>query len=392
MDFDQVNSRINTSSVKWDMMESYFGVSAKEGGIPLWVADMDFKGPEAVRVALAEAVDRGIWGYTVPSSNYKPSIIEWMQKRHQWTVEPDWILNANGIVHALYGLVQCYTKPGDSVIVQTPVYHKFLSAVTDNGRQLAPNPLVEKDGIYEMDFDHLESLAGPKTTMMILCSPHNPGGRVWSKAELERVAEICLANGILLVADEIHHDLVYGPNKHTTVGSLSSEFEEKIVSCTAASKTFNLAGGMTGNVIIRNKRMREQFSQQQLRNGMVLTNMFGPIMSEAAYSGGEEWLDALLPYLMANRDLVDRTLNQIPGVKTMPLESTYLSWIDFSETGKSFADVVSIVQDDAKLALNLGPAFGAAGANHLRLNFACPRPVLEEALGRLEKVLRALVA
>ena len=390
MNFDQVHSRLNTSSVKWDKMEALFGVSAKEGGIPLWVADMDFKGPEVVKDALHEAVDRGIWGYTVPSDDYKPAIIDWMAKRHQRKVEPDWILNANGIVHALYGLVQCFTKPGDSVIVQTPVYHKFLSAVTDNGRQLAANPLVKNDGVYEMDFDQLVTLAGPKTTMMILCSPHNPGGRVWSKAELERVAAFCLANDILLICDEIHHDLVYGPNKHTVLGSLSAELEEKIISCTAASKTFNLAGGMTGNVIIRNQRMRDQFSQQQARNGMVLCNMFGPIMSEAAYRGGEEWLDALVPYLMANRDLVDRTLNQIPGVKTMSLQSTYLAWIDLSELGKPFADIVSAVQGDAKLALNLGPAFGAAGADHLRLNFACPRPVLEEALGRLERTLRSL--
>ena len=390
MDFDQVNSRLNTCSVKWDMMESFFGVSAKEDGIPLWVADMDFKGPEVVKNALREAADRGLWGYTVPSPDYKPAIIGWMAKRHQWTVEPDWILNANGIVHALYGLVQCFTKPGDSVIVQTPVYHKFLSAVTENGRALATNPLVKKDGLYEMDFDQLATLAGPKTTMMILCSPHNPGGRVWSETELEKVADFCLANDILLVVDEVHHDLVYGPNKHRVMGSLSPELEEKIVTCTAASKTFNLAGGMTGNVIIRNKRMRERFSQQQARNGMVLSNMFGPIMSEAAYRGGEEWLEALLPYLVSNRDLVDRTLNQIPGVMTMPLQSTYLSWIDFRGLGKPFSEVVSAVQEDAKLALNLGPAFGEAGRDHMRLNFACPRPVLERALGRLEKSLRAL--
>lgn len=389
--FDQVTSRLNTASVKWDAMEALFGVSAKEGGIPLWVADMDFQSPPVVREALETAVAHGLYGYTTPSPSYKPAIIEWMKKRHDWTVEPEWILSSNGIVHALYGLVQAFTKPGDSIIVQTPVYHKFLSAVTDNGRVVAANPLVKVDGIYQIDFDHLQSLAGPKTSMMILCSPHNPGGRVWTKEELQKVADFCLSNDILLISDEIHHDLVFAPNKHTVLAGISEEISDRIISCTAASKTFNIAGGMTGNVIIKNKRLREIFSQQQQRNGMVLTNQFGPVMSEAAYAGGEDWLEALVPYLTANRDLVDRTLNQIPGVKTMPLQSTYLAWIDFSETGKPFDQIVTAVQEDAKLALNLGPAFGEVGVNHLRLNFACPRPVLEEALGRLEKALRAIL-
>ncbi|ACL06147.1 aminotransferase class I and II [Desulfatibacillum aliphaticivorans] len=384
-DFDRIIDRRGTQCEKWDGMEEHYGVSPGDG-ISMWVADMEFRPPPAVAQAFKWEMEHGVHGYWADSGQYKQAIVNWMARRHNWSIEPSWISTTHGIVMAVNMLVQAFCKPGDKVIIQTPVYYPFAFAVAANGCQVINNRLVKENGRYVMDLDDLKRQADGQTRMIILCSPHNPGGRVWSKEELEALAEICLSRNILMVSDEIHHDLVYPGAKHTVLASLSPELQDKVVVCTSASKTFNLAGTMTGNVIIANEELRKQFTDHLYKCGMFLPNRFGPIAARAAYNHGEGWLDALLLYLEENRNLIASVLeNRLPAVKSMPLEGTYLAWLDFSGMDAPMDEIVRKVEKEARLALNHGDTFGPGGENHLRMNFACPRLMVEQALERLIK-------
>jgi cystathionine beta-lyase len=387
-DFDTIIDRRGTHNEKWDGMQERYGVSP-EDGLPMWVADMEFRPPGEVNDAIRQAARHGIHGYPGDPASYHEAIVNWMQRRHGWEIEPGWISTTHGIVNAVNLLIQAFCKPGDKVIVQPPVYHPFFGAITSNGCQAVHHKLVQFDGRYMMDLLELDHLADASTRMLILCSPHNPGGRVWTRAELAALAAFCIERDILMVSDEIHHDLVYEGYEHTVLASLGPEVAERTITCTSASKTFNLAGTMTGNVIISNDSVRRRFQTHLHRCGIHVPNRFGPMTAEAAYNHGEPWLKELLVYLEGNRDRVDEVVRKnLPGVVSMPLEGTYLAWLDFWGTGLDMEEIVRRVQEDARLALNHGPTFGPGGDKRMRLNFACPRSMLDDALERLVEAFK----
>ena len=384
-DFDTVIDRRGTHCEKWDGMEKHYGVSPRDG-IAMWVADMEFLPPPEVNDAIRLSAEHGIHGYSGDFGAYHEAIVEWMARRHGWNVNPEWILTSHGVVMAVSLLVQTFCRPGDKVVLQTPVYYPFFKIVTGNGCEILDNPLVKIHGRYEMDLDALEAQVDRRTRMLILCSPHNPSGRVWKPDELENLLEFCLSRDILIVSDEIHNDLVYEGHTHTVLASLGPDVAQHVITCTSASKTFNLAGTSTGHVIIPNDSLRRRFYRQMARCGVHGPNKFGLLAATAAYTHGEPWLDELLIYLRGNRDRVKEVVEErMPGVTSMPLEGTYLSWLDFSGTGLPMDEIVRRVQQDARLALNHGPTFGLGGENHMRLNFACPRSMLNEALDRLAR-------
>jgi cystathionine beta-lyase len=391
-DFDTIIDRRGTQCLKWDSMKDRYGVSPDDG-LAMWVADMEFHPPPEVNEAIRRTADHGIHGYPGDLNSYHEAIVNWMGRRHGWFIEPKWISTTHGIVNAVNLLIQAYCKPGDKVIVQPPVYYPFFGAITANGCEVINNQLVRIDGRYQMDLKELDQQAGPATRMMILCSPHNPGGRVWTRVELEALAEFCIERDILIVSDEIHHDLVYEGHSHTILATLGPEVASRTITCTSASKTFNLAGAMTGNVIISDDTLRRRFHLHMARCGIHMPNNFGPLMATAAYEHGEAWLEELLVYLLGNHDKVMEVVEKgMPGVACMPLEGTYLAWLDFWGTGLSMEEIIRRVQEEAKLALNLGPTFGHGGDKHMRLNFACSRSMLESALERLVDAFKDTVS
>lgn len=388
-DFDTVIDRRGSHCEKWDGMEKRYGVS-RENGLAMWVADMDFKSPPEVNETLRQAADHGVHGYPGDLGFYQEAIVRWMKRRHGWVIEPEWISNTHGIVNAINLLIQAFCQPGDKVVVQAPVYYPFFGAITSNGCEIIYNRLVQFDGRYRMDLEDLDHQVDRDTRMLILCSPHNPGGRVWTRAELKALAAFCLDRNILMVSDEIHHDLVYEDNDHTVLASLGPEIARRTITCTSASKSFNLAGTMTGNVIIPEDSLRRRFQAQVARCGLHTPNRFGLLAAAAAYDHCEPWLEELLSYLRGNRDRVDEIVRgSLPGVVSMPLEATYLAWLDFWGTGLTMEEIIHKIQKEAGLALNHGPTFGPGGDKRMRLNFACPRSILDEALERLVEAFRA---
>ncbi|MEO1000915.1 MAG: MalY/PatB family protein [Pseudomonadota bacterium] len=382
-DFDTVIDRRGTHSAKWDAMETLFGVSPDDG-IAMWVADMDFRPPEAVNAALRAAVENGIHGYFSGDGPYRAATVDWMARRHGWVIEPEWIRVTHGLVSATGLCLQAFSEPGDGVILFTPVYHAFHKMIRANDRQIVESPMPIVDGQYVMDLDALEGLMTGREKIVILCSPHNPGGRVWSAEELRALGAFCERHDLILVSDEIHHDLVFAGQTHWVMAKALPEIAPRLVTLAAASKTFGLAGGMTGNVIIEDAKLRARFARVHDAAGSS-PNRFGMLMTEAAYAHGEPWLEALIAYLDGNRQVFDAAVNAIPGVASMPLESTYLAWVNFSGTGMATEEFTRRVEAEAKIAANHGPAFGTGGADYLRFNLACPRSVVEEAAARLTR-------
>lgn len=383
-DFDEIVERRGTHSAKWDEMEASFGVST-EDGLPMWVADMDFKAPQAVNQALIEAADNGVNGYYGDDSRYKASVVKWMSKRHDWQVSPDWIVTCAGLVQGTALCVQAYTEPGDGVILFTPVYHAFSKVIKANQRIVVESPLVQNQGRYEMDLAALEASLNGTEKLVVMCSPHNPGGRVWTKEEIQDLANFCARQNLVLVVDEIHHDLVFPPNKHTVATLAAPEHEQNMVILAATTKTFNIASALTGAAIIPNPELREKF-KFVLNAAGIGPNRMGMLMATAAYEHGEAWLEALVEYLDENRRIFDEGINSIKGLKSMPLEATYLSWVDFSETGLAPEEVIEKVQSEAKIAANHGSTFGLGGEQFLRFNLATPRLRVTEAIARLQRV------
>jgi len=382
-DFDTVIDRRGTHCSKWDKMEAMYGVSPDDG-IAMWVADMDFRPPPAVNAALAAAVEHGIHGYFADPGALFAAIRGWLARRHRWPIDDDWITITPGIVAGVNIAIQAFCQPGDKVVLQTPVYHPFARAIRNNGCQVVSNRLRLQQGRYVMDMADLARQVDDATRLLILCSPHNPGGRVWRVDELRNLAEFCAARDLIIIADEIHHDLVFAPHRHTVLATLGEAIAAQTITCVAASKTFNLAGGETGFMIISDGTMRRRYRRQLERCGFGTPNRFGPLLSTAAYRHGDAWLDALLPYLAANRDLLaDGVSAAVPGARVMPLEGTYLSWIDFSGTGLHPDEVVRRVLRSARIAVNLGPTFGPGGESWLRFNIACSRSIVAQAVERL---------
>lgn len=384
-DFDKVINRLNTASVKWDEVDRIFG---DKDLLPLWVADMDFQVPAPVTDALRERVEHGIFGYTERPESYYEAVIGWMERRHQWSVQKEWICHCPGVVPALSYLVQVFTQPGDKVIIQPPVYHPFTSVVADNGREVVHNPLKYEQGRYIMDFEDLRQKMDPSVKLLILCNPHNPGGRVWTKEELTELGNICLENNVMVISDEIHGDLILKGHKHIPFAAISEEFAQNSIICTAPSKTFNMAGMQTSNIIIPNQEYREAFQKMMSTLVLRMTNTFGVVATEAAYRHGDEWLDQLLMYLQGNLDFLTEYIEtHIKGIKVIQPEGTYLVWLDCRELGMDTKGLQEFMGKQAKVAVNQGHVFGPGGEQFIRLNMACPRSLIEEGLERIAKAV-----
>lgn len=383
MDFDTPINRVGTHSYKWDLMEASYGVSPKDG-LAMWVADMDFRPPQVVQRALEKMLAHGIYGYFGDDAEYLDAIRWWMQNRHGWQVERNQIFTTHGLVNGTALCVDAFTKPGDGVILMTPVYHAFARIITAAGREVVECQLANNAGRYEMDFDAWDAQMTGRETMLILCSPHNPGGRVWSEAELRGVADFAKRHDLIVVSDEIHHDLVMPGNKHRVMATATPDIADRLVMMTATTKTFNIAGAHSGNVIIADPALRARFAATMMAMG-ISPNAFGLHMATAAYSpDGAEWVDALTRYLAGNAKILDEGLGKIPGVRSMPLEATYLAWVDFAGTGMAADEFIRRVEKDARIAVNHGASFGTGGESFLRFNIACPRAVVVEAVARMQ--------
>ncbi|MGR3542369.1 MAG: MalY/PatB family protein [Hasllibacter sp.] len=382
--FDPIIDRRGTHSVKWDMMERLYGVPA-EDGIAMWVADMEFRPPQVIRDALQGMLDHGIYGYFGDDSRYREAIRWWMAERHGWDLDPASVFTTHGLVNGTAMCVDAFTAPGDGVVLLTPVYHAFARVIRAAGRDLVEMEMPIEDGRYVLTdaaFEGFDARMKGHERMLILCSPHNPGGRVWTRDELERVAAFARRHDLILVSDEIHQDLVYPGARHVPTIAIEG-IEDRLVVMTAPSKTFNIAGVHTGQVIVPDEGLRARFAGRMAALGMS-ANSVGLVATTAAYSPeGAAWVDDLMGYLDGNRRLFDAAIEGIPGLRSMPLEATYLAWVDFSGTGMSRGEFTARVEKDARIAVNHGPTFGTGGEPWLRFNFAAPRAQVAEACERL---------
>lgn len=387
INFDEIVNRKGTDSIKWDHLQKHFG---QEDLLPLWVADMDFRCPPAVVQSMKDIAEHGIYGYVMQRDDYYNAVISWMQRRFNWTIEKDWILFMPGIVPAIRLAIDTFTQPGDGVIVQQPVYFPFMAVTKEAERQVLNNRLIETENGYQIDFEDLEEKAkDPKAKMMILCSPHNPVGRVWTQEELKRIIDICGENDVILVSDEIHQDLIHTGHKHIPAANLTDQ-SAKIITCTAPSKTFNVASLFASNIIISNEKLREAF-KKELDKMHLMPSSFTIGAVKAAYNEGEAWLEELLSYLSDNIDYVfDYLSKELPKVKMRKPEATFLLWLDFREYGISSKELERKMIEEAGLALNKGWMFGREGEGHMRLNVGCPRDILHEALERIKKAFKEL--
>ncbi|HCO18248.1 MAG TPA: cystathionine beta-lyase [Tissierellales bacterium] len=386
--FDQIIDRKGTNASKWEpqVLNQLFG---EEDLLPFWVADMDFKVAQPIVDAIVKAAEHGIYGYSVRPEEYYKAIIDWTEKRFGWKIDKEWIDYTPGIVPAVNYAIQAFCMPGDKVVIQKPVYYPFSNAINNNGCHVVSNDLVFDGEKYNMDFEDLESkLKDPKVTMMILCSPHNPVSRVWDLEDLKKVAQLCLENNVFLISDEIHNDLVYSGYKHTIFGLVGEEFLDNLMVCTAPSKTFNLAGMQSSNVIIPNPVHRQRFRRILEKNSIGGQNPLSIVSLIAAYTEGEEWLEQLLEYLEGNIKFIEEYLKEnLPKAKMIKPQATYLAWIDFSGYESDSRKLEELMAKKAKVAMDGGTWFGDQGAGYMRLNFACPRELLKKGLDRIAAAL-----
>ena len=382
-DFDKTIDRRATNSYKWD--------SAPEGVLPMWVADMDFRTAPAIIDALQKRVAHGIFGYTRVPDAYYDAVTSWFSRRHGWDIDREWIIYTSGVVPAVSAVIKALTVPGDKVIVQTPVYNCFFSSIRNNGCEIVSNPLRRTADTYKMDFDALERCAAdPRAKVMLLCNPHNPAGRVWTPDELTRLGNICLRNGVTVVADEIHCELVYQGFKYTPFASLSDAFLHRSVTCVSPSKAFNIAGLQIANIVAFDNDLRSRIDKAININEVCDVNPFGVAATIAAYNEGEEWLNQLVDYLHGNYEAMAefcrRELEEFPITR---LEGTYLVWMDCSSLGMPSDALEHALLDDARLWLNAGTMYGAEGEGYMRWNIACPRSVMLDGLNRFLNFVRS---
>lgn len=388
LDLNQIIERRGTSSVKWDATEALFG---EKDLLPMWVADMDFPVAESIVNAVNERAKHPVFGYNTISESTYQAVRHWLSHRHNWQTEKEWIVFTPGVVPAISSIINTYTEPGDQIIVQKPVYYPFFGMIEKNNRKVVNNPLVLRDGTYEIDFDDLEQKLQGGAKMIILSNPHNPVGRVWREDELRRLGELCLAHNVLIVSDDIHFDLIYPGSKHTILASLSEKLAQQTITCVAPSKTFNLAGLQTSSIIIPNERLRKQFNDQLAAQGIQMINTFGPLALEAAYFEGEAWLEAVLDYLTENLQFLKSFIRErLPEIKVIEPEGTYLVWMDLRDLGLEHKQLEELMQKTGKIALDEGYIFGEEGKGFERINIACPRSLLSEGLERIEKAIRTI--
>ncbi len=385
-DFDRIIRRENTGSVKFDLRKEFFGT---EELMPMWVADMDFATPDFILEAIRERASHEILGYSIRTDGFYDSIMEWLESRHQWKVMKEWIVFSPGIVPALNLCVLAYTQPGDRVIIQPPVYHPFHTSVKGNGRELVFNPLREMNGNYRMDLEDLRRKVNDRTKMLILCNPHNPVSRAWTQSELEELASLALEKKLLILSDEIHSDLVMPGHRHIPLASLSPEVSRITITGMAPSKTFNMAGLSTSYLVIEDPSLREAFTRWTDTLHLWLGNVFGNIALEAAYRNGGPWLDQLLTYILENAAFTRQYLGEhLPGISMSPLEATYLGWLDFRKFGLPRGKVHEFLVHRAGVGFSEGAGFGPGGKGFERINLACPRQVLAEALDRIRNAAK----
>lgn len=387
--FDKIINRKGTNCLKYD----YAVERGKPADVlPLWVADMDFTVSEEITKSLHAAVDHGIYGYTQPKDAYYNAITNWMEKNHNWKTKREWIMKTPGVVFALGAAVKAFTKPGDAVLIQNPVYYPFTNIIRDNDRRVIDNTLVYEKRVtegksqYSIDYEDFErKIVQENIKLFILCNPHNPVGRVWTREELQYLGEICLRHHVIVVSDEIHNDFVYPGFEHTVFANVDPRFTEFTVTCTAPSKTFNLAGLQISNIFISNETLREAFQKEIDKTGYDEPNALGAVACEAAYRGGQEWLDQLRAYLLENLNFLRAYLQEkIPQIHLVEPEGTYLVWLDCSELGISGKELDQFIVEKAGLWLDGGAMFGPSGADFQRVNIACPRATLELALDKLK--------
>lgn len=379
--FDELVPREQTDSVKYDIRQNMFG---NPNVIPMWVADMDFKTPDFIIDAIKKRTEHEIFGYSIRPDSYFTSIVNWVKLRHHWTIQKDWISFSPGIVPAINMAVLAFTKKGDEIIVQPPVYFPFFSAIKNHGRAMIENHLVLKNGRYFMDFDDL-AIKLKTAKMLILSNPHNPGGSVWTADELKQLGELCVQNNVLMIADEIHSDLVFKPHSYTPLASISDAIAQLSITFIAPSKTFNLAALSTSSAVISNAELKKQFDQMLEHIHVGSGNVFGTVASIAAYTYGHEWLNQLLEYLRGNLDFAEQFFSEkIQKITMIRPEGTYLLWLDCSKLNLTAKELKYKIINEAGLGLSEGRAFGSGGNGFMRLNIACPRSTLKKALQQLE--------
>ncbi len=388
-DFETFMDRRNTGSSKWEQMLS-LNPNVSAGIVPFSVADMELKNPPEIIAGLKEYLDSSVLGYTQPTNDYLNAVCGWMEKRHDWKIQKDWIIGTPGVVNAFFLAVKAFTKPGDGVIIQPPVYYPFYAAAERNQRTLVKNTLIFTGTNYLIDYDDLERKASdPKNKILLFCSPHNPVGRVWTPEELARVGEICLRHGLLIVSDEIHFDLIMPGYKHTVFANLSPELADNMIVCTAPSKTFNLAGMQVSNIIIPNKEIRKRYAQEIASNGSFSLNILGYKACEIAYTEGERWLEQLIELIYFNHlELKSFLGEQIPQIKVFDLEGTYLQWLDFRKLGVHKDRLEKLLHLEAEVFFDGGYLFGEEGDGFERMNLACPTKIMMEGLARMAMVIR----
>ncbi|MBN1197545.1 MAG: pyridoxal phosphate-dependent aminotransferase [Candidatus Aminicenantes bacterium] len=384
-DFDQVVDRAGTASLKWDFRTEKTGMADI---LPMWVADMDFPAPPEVIKAVKSRAAHGVYGYTGHPKSFFVATREWFRSVHNWEIKTDSIVVTPGVVPAINLAIQTFTRPGDKVIIQPPVYYPFMWAIENNKREIAFNPLVRTGDTWCMDLDDLERKIASGARMLILCSPHNPVGRVWTRKELEGLTAICRRHNILVLSDEIHADLVMSGHRHLPLEIVAPDLNERIITCTAPSKTFNLAGLQVSAIVIPDTELRRQFSGAMKSVGLGLSNPFGIVAAEAAYRHGHEWLKNLLAYISANHAyLVKFCRGSMPWARPMPLEGTYLAWLDCNAAGMDDEELTGRLRRNARVWLDEGPLFGPGGEGFQRMNLACPRTILAEALNRMAETM-----
>ncbi|MGC8228316.1 MalY/PatB family protein [Pseudobacillus badius] len=386
--FDRVINRTGTNAVKWDNLKAVFGV---EDALPMWVADMDFEAPYAVKEAVVKQAEHGIYGYTAIPESMKEAIKHWMLKRHGWEIETEWLLFNQGVVPSLGAAIEAFTELGDSVLVQSPVYTPFFDMIERNGRLVVNSELMLKDDRYEIDLADLEEkLSNEEVKLFLLCSPHNPGGRVWTKTELSAIADLCQKYNVLIVSDEIHSDLTAEPHKHTPIASIHENCQSHIVTCIAPSKTFNLAGLQTSAMIVPDKELRAKLQKVLAKQGFFTLNIMGIAATEAAYREGGPWLDEAIDYIRGNIQLVKEFISrELPDLTVIEPEGSYLVWIDCRKLGLSDDELMKKLLLKGKLALGQGSKYRSGGEGFMRMNVACPRSIVEEGLQRLKTALAA---
>ncbi len=381
--FDEIVPREGTNCLKYDAREMFF---KSKDVLPLWVADMDFKTPDFIVDAIKKRAEHEIFGYSFKSDSYYKSVIDWMKHRHNWEIQKGRISSSPGVVAGLTTAIETFSKPGDGVVVQPPVYFPFFDCVKGTTRKMVENPLKIESGRYAFDFDDLKSKIDENTKLLLLCNPQNPGGMAWTREELTELANICIENSIMIISDEIHSDLIYDGHKHIPIASISKEIAQNCMVLMAPSKTFNVAGLASSIVIIPNKLNFVRYERALGVGHLGMGNIFGSVALEAAYTHGDDWLEQMLEYLWENYLFLENFFEtNLPKVKVMKPEATFLIWLDFTEYGMKNRELLNYVSEKAKVGLNDGGKFGTGGEGWLRLNIGCPRSVLVEALERLGK-------